>query len=86
LKTIGNFESATEAKRKIVQVLDVVAERLGNTRTVCKKYYVHPLILSLYENNSLEKYYNKLEEIEQEDGIPSLTQEEKVLMKILETG
>jgi hypothetical protein len=40
----------------------------------------------LYENNSLEKYYNKLEEIEQEDGIPSLTQEEKVLMKILETG
>jgi len=86
LSSIGNFESATEAKRKIVQVLDVVAERLGNTRTVCKKYYVHPMILSLYENNGLEKYYSKLKEIEQEDGNPSLTQEEKVLMKILETG
>jgi DNA topoisomerase-1 len=25
-----------------------VAERLGNTRAVCRKYYVHPVLLSAY--------------------------------------
>ena len=86
LKEIGGSESATEAKRNIVQALDIVAEKLGNTRTVCKKYYVHPLILSLYENKSLEKYYNQLDEIEKDDGKTGLTVEEKVLMKILESN
>ena len=86
LKEIGGSESATEAKRNIVQALDIVAEKLGNTRTVCKKYYVHPLILSLYENKSVEKYYNQLDEIEKDDGKTGLTVEEEVLMKILESN
>jgi DNA topoisomerase-1 len=86
LKEIGGSESATEAKRNIVHALDIVAEKLGNTRTVCKKYYVHPLILSLYENKSLEKYYNQLDEIEKDDGKTGLTVEEEVLMKILESN
>ena len=86
LKEIGGSESATEAERNIVQALDIVAEKLGNTRTVCKKYYVHPLILSLYENKSLEKYYNQLDEIEKDDGKTGLTVEEEVLMKILESN
>jgi DNA topoisomerase-1 len=86
LKEIGNSESATEAKRNIVQALDVVAEKLGNTRTVCKKYYVHPLLLALYENKSLEKYYSQLDEIERDDGKTGLTAEERVLMKILESN
>ena len=86
LKEIGSSESATEAKRNIVQALDVVAEKLGNTRTVCKKYYVHPLLLALYENKSLEKYYSQLDEIEKDDGKAGLTAEERVLMKILESN
>jgi DNA topoisomerase-1 len=86
LKEIGNSASATEAKRNIVQALDVVAEKLGNTRTVCKKYYVHPLLLALYENKSLEKYYSQLDEIERDDGKTGLTAEERVLMKILESN
>ena len=86
LKEIGGSESATEAKRNIVQALDIVAEKLGNTRTVCKKYYVHPLLLALYENKSLEKYYSQLDEIEKDDGKAGLTAEERVLMKILESN
>ncbi|MEO6851036.1 MAG: DNA topoisomerase IB, partial [Mucilaginibacter sp.] len=39
-KQAGEFETITECKRKIVSVLDEVAVNLGNTRTVCKKYYV----------------------------------------------
>src|SRR5262249_42932466 len=43
-KEIGWFESANEMKQKIPAALDKVAVHLGNTRAVCKKYYVHPII------------------------------------------
>ena len=84
LKEIGSCETEAETKRKIAEALDIVSEHLGNTRTVCKKYYVHPLILSLYESKKLEKYVDELEEIEKDDNKTSLTPEEKVVMKILE--
>lgn len=86
LKSVGCCESATEAKRKIVEALDIVSKQLGNTRTVCKNYYVHPLLLSLYESKSLEKYIKQLDEIEKDDDVASLSPEEKVVMKILESN
>jgi DNA topoisomerase I len=86
LKSIGCCETVTEAKRKIVEVLDIVSEHLGNTRTVCKKYYVHPLILSLYESHKLDKYIDELDKIEKDDDKASLSAEEKVVMKILEAN
>jgi DNA topoisomerase-1 len=42
------FSSMTAAKRNVVAALDCVAERLGNTRAVCKKSYVHPGLLDAY--------------------------------------
>lgn len=84
LKSIGCCETATETKRRIAEALDIVSQHLGNTRTVCKKYYVHPLVLSLYESNELEKYTADLDKIEKNDNKADLTAEEKVLMKILE--
>lgn len=59
---------------------------LRNTRTVCKKYYVHPLILSLYESGKLEKNIEELDEIEKDDGKARLSHEEQIVMKILETN
>ncbi|WP_283743154.1 DNA topoisomerase IB [Sideroxydans sp. CL21] len=48
LRALGPAGSRTEAERNIVQALDAVAERLGNTRAVCRKYYVHPALLAAY--------------------------------------
>ncbi len=85
-KELGFFETATEAKKKIAAVYDTVSQHLGNTRNVCKKYYVHPVIISLYENKSLEKYLNQLDKIEVDDNKTGLTNEEKIVMKILESN
>lgn len=82
-KEMGFHETQHESKKVIVAALDRVSEQLGNTRTVCKKYYVHPLILSLYEDKSLEKYLSELESIEQNDNKSDLASEEKLLMKIM---
>ncbi|UCD25477.1 MAG: DNA topoisomerase IB [Gemmatimonadota bacterium] len=48
LRDMGPTRTQREAKKNIVQAVDQVAERLGNTRAVCRKYYVHPKILDSY--------------------------------------
>jgi Topoisomerase IB len=86
LKAMGCCETQTETKKRIVEALDIVSGHLGNTRTVCKKYYVHPLILSLYENRKIEKYISELDDIMKDDNKADLTAEEKIVMKILENN
>jgi DNA topoisomerase-1 len=48
LRRLGAAASRREADRNIVAAVDAVAERLGNTRAVCRKYYVHPALLEAY--------------------------------------
>ncbi|MBI4123992.1 MAG: DNA topoisomerase IB [Betaproteobacteria bacterium] len=48
LRRLGAAASRREADRNIVAAIDAVAERLGNTRAVCRKYYVHPALLQAY--------------------------------------
>ncbi len=48
LRTMGAASSRREADRNIIRAIDAVSERLGNTRAVCRKYYVHPALLHAY--------------------------------------
>lgn len=83
LKEIGCEEKITVIKKNVVSALDEVSKHLGNTRSVCRKYYVHPVIISLYENSCLDKYFKQLDEIEEPDGVSGLTSEERLMMQIL---
>ena len=49
----GPGNTKTETNRKVVAAVKAVAEALGNTPAICRKYYIHPSILSAYEDNSL---------------------------------
>jgi DNA topoisomerase I len=82
-KELGIADTDAECKRNILSALDEVSNKLGNTRTVCKKYYVHPGLIKLYEEKQLEKYLKELDNIEATDDLTGLTSEERVLMKIL---
>jgi DNA topoisomerase-1 len=48
LREVGPAANEREARRNVNRALDQVARRLGNTRAVCRKYYVHPAILQAY--------------------------------------
>ena len=48
LQSMGVAASRREADRNILRALDIVRERLGNTRAVCRKYYVHPALIEAY--------------------------------------
>jgi DNA topoisomerase-1 len=85
LRSIGQAVTQAECKKNIVAALDEVSLKLGNTRTVCKKYYVHPGLIELYEQNNLQKYLADLDKLEEPDDKTGLTAEEAVLMKILQS-
>jgi len=86
IKERGIPETEADRKKNILEVLDTVSRHLGNTRNVCKKYYIHPAILSLYENNSLKKYLEPIQNINAEKNKNSLNPEEQIMIKILETN
>lgn len=70
-------ESQSEYKHKIVEVLDEVASKLGNTRTVCKKYYVHPTVIAAFEKGSIWSY-------KPDSDTSELNDEEHALVILLE--
>lgn len=47
------FKSQTHAKRNVVAAIDAVAQRLGNTKAICRKCYVHPEIVNAYMDGAL---------------------------------
>jgi DNA topoisomerase-1 len=53
LRECGPCTSQTEARKNILQAIDAVAKRLGNTRAVCRACYVHPIVLDAYLDGSL---------------------------------
>jgi DNA topoisomerase-1 len=71
----NNGETEEKNGKSAVAMLDWVSEKLGNTRNVCKKYYVHPSLITFCEEK------NKLPDIKKTKG--DLSESEQLLMCIL---
>jgi DNA topoisomerase I len=59
LTEIGAFSSQKHAKSNVLRAIDRVAEQLNNTRSVCRKYYVHPAVLDSYLAGSMIEHLGK---------------------------
>ena len=53
LAEIGPPRTPTEAKRNVVTAVRLVAAELGNTPTICRKSYIHPMVLARYEDDGV---------------------------------
>jgi DNA topoisomerase-1 len=58
LRDLTRFESETEAKRNVLTAIDAVARKLGHTRAVCRRAYVHPAVIDTYLEGSLEAAFD----------------------------
>jgi DNA topoisomerase-1 len=85
-RTLADAETITEKKKNILEVLDKVSHELGNTRTVCKKYYVHPGVIQLYEEDKLTDYFKSPKGIQADTEPTGLSSEEEILMDILKSS
>ncbi len=52
-RDLGTPESEAAANKNVLKVIDQVAQNLGNTREVCRKYYVHPRIVQRYRQGKV---------------------------------
>lgn len=84
LKEFESFDSKAQAKRNIVAAIEAVAKRLGNTKTVCRKCYVHPLVLDAYLDGSLRKTLGRAVEKELVQSLHELTPEEAAVLAFLQ--
>jgi DNA topoisomerase-1 len=83
LRECEAFESQTQAKKNIVQIIKEVAKRLGNTPSVCRKCYVHPTVLECYLAGGMIKCRVKENGEATDDPLDALRREETALMKLL---
>ena len=84
LRDFAPFSTATEAKKNVVQAITAVAQRLGNTPSVCRKCYVHPAVLEAYLGGlTAQEAKEKLEE-EIAEHTNALRHEEVALVELLE--
>ena len=69
-------------KKVIIEVLDAVSKKLGNTRAVCKSSYVYPGLLQAYENDGLTKILKKIN-IKNKNSATGMEHDETVMLKFL---
>ncbi|MBA2450160.1 MAG: DNA topoisomerase IB [Chloroflexi bacterium] len=84
LQEFESFDSETQAKKNVVQAIESVAERLGNTPTVCRQCYVHPAVIDTYLEGSMLQTLKERTEQEMADSLKDLRAEEAAVMAILQ--
>jgi DNA topoisomerase-1 len=84
LQAFAAFDSKAQAKRNLVEAITEVAKRLGNTRTVCRKCYVHPAVIDAYLDGSLLETLEHRVERELRTALPDLPPEEAAVLAFLQ--
>ena len=84
LQEFEAFDSNAQAKRNIVRVIESVAERLGNTPSVCRKCYVHPAVIEAYMDGSTIHTVKEMIEQEMTQSLGDLRPEEAAVLALLQ--
>jgi DNA topoisomerase I len=84
LQEFESFDSQSQAKKNVVSAIQNVAERLGNTPSVCRKCYVHPAIIDAYlEGETLDALRQRTEQ-ELTGDLANLAPEEAAVLVLLQ--
>ena len=84
LQEVELFDSATQAKKNVVRAIESVAERLGNTPSVCRKCYVHPAVIDSYLDGSMLETLQQRAEQEMRESLHELRPEEAAVLALLQ--
>ncbi|MFD2518197.1 DNA topoisomerase IB [Salinimicrobium flavum] len=81
LREKGYAEDEKENKSNILSGFDTAAAALGNTRSVCRSYYVHPHVVEAYETGEIVPYFLKVNR--KRTVKPHFSQTEEVLLEMI---
>ena len=84
LREFEKFDSETQAKKNIVRAIESVAERLGNTPSICRKCYVHPVVIESYLDGTIQEALRVRTEQELVEDLHALQPEEAAVVALLQ--
>lgn len=83
LAELGKPTDDRQAKRNIVAAVKRVAEHLGNTPTVCRNCYIHPVVIDRYQQGTTLEEFRPRRERRIRRQQPDYEVEELALLKLL---
>lgn len=84
LREFEKFDTQAQAKKNLVRAIESVAEKLGNTPSVCKKCYVHPAIFDSYLDGSIADVLKQRAEEQLKTTLDKLSPEEASVLSLLQ--
>lgn len=84
LQEMERVDAEAQAKRNVVAAIEAVAARLGNTRAVCRRCYVHPAIVDAYLDGSMLDVLRGRAEREMRSSLRTLSPEEAAVLALLQ--
>ncbi|MFC5511893.1 DNA topoisomerase IB [Massilia jejuensis] len=84
LQEFEKFDSETQAKKNVVRAIEAVAQKLGNTPSVCRKCYVHPAVLDAYMEGAVIEAMRERTEQELIEDLHALQPEEAAVLAMLQ--
>jgi DNA topoisomerase-1 len=83
LQEFEKFDSEAQAKKNIVRAIESVAEKLGNTPTICRKCYIHPAVIDAYLDGTILEALRERAARELIDDLHDLSPEEAAVLALL---
>ncbi|MDO1500072.1 DNA topoisomerase IB [Winogradskyella maritima] len=80
LKFLGIPKDEKTIDKNLLAAVDEARQALGNTRTVLRKYYLHPHIVNSYKDGSIASAFNIADSIEND---PYFSASEKAMLQLI---
>ncbi|HEV7814149.1 MAG TPA: DNA topoisomerase IB [Janthinobacterium sp.] len=84
LQEFEKFDSQAQARKNIVQAIESVAKKLGNTPSICRKCYVHPAVIDAYLDGTILHALQTRTEHELVQDLHALHPEEAAVLALLQ--
>ena len=84
LREFERFDSQAQAKKNLLRAIEHVAQRLGNTPSICRKCYIHPAVVDSYLDGSLLAQVKRKATAEMSHSLSKLPAEEAAVLALLE--
>jgi DNA topoisomerase-1 len=86
LLEVGACESEKEANKAVVEMVKQVSAELGNRPAICRKYYVHPVVIDTFVQGKLvDVLSDAVEESREEDATGGLRKLEAQVLALLKS-
>jgi DNA topoisomerase-1 len=86
LREFEKAEAKKQVKRNLVAAIESVARRLGNTPAICRKCYIHPVIMESYLDGKTIEVLKARVAAKSRDPLSGLSAEEKAVLDFLQSG